>query len=66
MKMSLNNKTPILTEEDNPSWHCSDECCFKDLYMGHSFQQCRYFNEIRCSEGYSYTLQNKVHDIFKL
>jgi hypothetical protein len=66
MKLSLNNKTPILTEEDKPSWHCPDECCFNGLYMGHSFQQCHYFNEIQCSEGYSYTLQNKVYDIFKL
>lgn len=66
MKLSLNNKIPILTEEDNPSWHCPDACCFKDLYMGHSYQLCHYFHEIQCSEGYSYILQNKACDIFKL
>jgi hypothetical protein len=66
MKLFLNNKTPVLTEEDEPSWSCPDICCFKDLYMGHLSQFCNYFSEIRCTQGYSYTLQNKVNDIFNL
>jgi hypothetical protein len=65
MKLFLNDKTPILTEEDMPSWHCSNSCCFKGLYMGHALQVCRYF-KVQCSRRYSYTLQNKIYDIFKL
>lgn len=65
MKLFLNNKTPVLTEEDKPSWHCPDTCCFRLFYMEHSFAICNYFKK-RCTQGYSYTLQNKVHDIFKL
>lgn len=65
MKLSLNNKTPILTEEDKPSWQCSDVCCFNGLYMGHPLRICNYFTT-RCTREYSYTLQNKVYDIFKL
>lgn len=65
MKLFLNNKTPVLTEEDVPSWHCPDTCCFHLLYMGHSIQICNYFKK-QCTQGYSYTLQNKVHDIFVL
>ena len=65
MKLFLNNKTPVLTEEDMPSWHCPDTCCFHLLYMGQSFQICNYFKK-KCTQGYSYTLQNKVYDIFKL
>ena len=65
MKMALNNKTPVLTEEDKASWQCPDVCCFKGLYMG-QYQLCNYLNEIQCTKGYSYTLQNKVHDVFKL
>ena len=65
MKLFLNDKTPVLTEEDEPSWHCSSTCCFYSLYMGHSLQICNYF-EKQCTQEYSYTLQNKVHDIFKL
>lgn len=66
MKLFLNNKTPVLTEEGKPSWQCPDVCCFKGLYMGHSYQLCNYFHEIQCTEGYSYTLQNNAYDIFKL
>ena len=65
MKLFLNNKTPVLTEEDMPSWRCTDACCFHLLYMGHSLQICNYF-EKKCTQGYSYTLQNKVHDVFNL
>lgn len=65
MKLFLNNKTPVLTAEDEPSWHCPDTCCFHLLYMGHSLQICNYF-EKRCTQGYSYILQNKVNDIFKI
>jgi hypothetical protein len=65
MKLFLNNKTPLLTEENIPSWHCPDTCCFQLFYMGHSLPICHYF-EKRCTRGYSYTLQNKVYDIFKL
>lgn len=63
MKLFLNNKTPILTEEDMPSYHCPNTCCFNDLYYGAWLCQC--FNK-QCTQGYSYTLQNKVYDIFKL
>ena len=66
MKMELNNKTPVLTEEDKPSWHCPDTCCFHLLYMGHSEQICHYLKGVRCTQGYFYTLQNKIQDIFKL
>lgn len=65
MKLFLNNKTPVLTEEGMPSWHCPDTCCFHLLYMNHPLQMCNYF-EKRCTQGYSYTLQNKVHDVFNL
>ena len=63
MKLSLNNKTPILTEEDKPSWHCPTTCCFNDSHCGAWLCMC--FNK-QCTEEYSYTLQNKVHDIFNL
>lgn len=65
MKLFLNNKTPVLTEEDEPSWHCPNSCCFRSLYMGHALQVCRHF-KAQCSQGYSYTLQDKACDIFKL
>ena len=65
MKLFLNNKTPILTEEDVPSWNCPDTCCFRSLRMGHSSQICNFFKR-RCTQEYYYTLQNKVYDIFKL
>lgn len=65
MKLFLNNKTPVLTEEDMPSWRCPDTCCFHLLYMGHSIQICNYFKK-QCTSGYSYTLQNKVSDVFNL
>lgn len=65
MKLFLNDKTPVLTEEDIPTRCCPNTCCFHQLYMGHALQVCRYFKS-RCTQGYSYTLQNKVHDIFKL
>lgn len=63
MKLFLNNKTPVLTEEDMPSWHCPTTCCFNDLHYG--ALSCQSFHK-QCTQGYSYTLQNKVHDIFKL
>jgi hypothetical protein len=65
MKLFLNNKTPVLTEEDEPSWDCPNTCCFHQLYMGHALAICRYFDK-ECTQRYSYTLQNKVHDIFNL
>lgn len=65
MKLFLNNKTPVLTEEDEPSWHCPNTCCFHLLYMEHASQICNCFKK-RCTQGYSYTLQNKVSDVFKL
>lgn len=65
MKLFLNNKTPILTEDDVPSWTCPDTCCFLSFYMGHTLKICHYFNK-QCTAGYSYTLQNKTHDIFKV
>ena len=66
MKLSLNNKTPILTEEDEPSWRCPENCCFQGLYMGHSLRICNYFKEIQCTSEYRYVLKSTVHDIFKL
>lgn len=65
MKLFLNNKTAVLTEEDEPSWACPDTCCFHLLYMGHASRICNYFKK-KCTQGYSYTLQNKVSDVFKL
>lgn len=63
MKLFLNNKTPVLTEEDEPSWQCPVTCCFQALNDALS---CTRAFRRQCMEGYSYTLQNKVHDIFKL
>jgi hypothetical protein len=63
MKLFLNNKTPVLTEEDMPSWNCPKTCCFFRLrFCGLS---CDHFIR-QCTKRYSYTLQNKVHDIFNL
>jgi len=64
MKISLNNKTPVLTEEDKPSRHCLATCCF--YYLLDSPVSCHRSFRKECREGYSYTLQNKVNDIFKL
>lgn len=64
MKLFLNNKTPVLTEEDMPSYQCPISCCFYDLL--YSPLQCSQCFRKQCKEGYSYTLQNKVHDIFNL
>jgi len=65
MKLFLNDKTPVLIEEDILTLHCPDTCCFHLLYMGHSLQICQYFKS-QCTSGYSYTLHNKVNDTFKL
>lgn len=65
MKLFLNEKTPVLTEESEPSWNCPETCCFRMLYMGHAVSICHYFKN-QCTQKYYYTLQNKVHDIFKL
>lgn len=64
MKLFLNNKTPVLTEEDVPSRQCLTTCCFHDLLYS-SLSCYRVFHK-QCKEGYSYTLQNKVYDIFNL
>jgi hypothetical protein len=48
-----------------PSWHCPDTCCFHLFHAGHSLLICNYFKK-QCARGYSYTLQNKVNDIFNL
>ena len=63
MKLFLNNKTPVLTKEGIPSWHCPNNCCFNDSHCGAWL--CQSFHKQCCAE-YSYTLQNKVHDIFQL
>lgn len=63
MKLFLNDKTPVLTEEDMPTWHCPATCCFNDLHYG--ALSCQYFRK-QCSEGYSYTSQDSIYDIFKL
>lgn len=64
MKLFLNDKTPVLTKEGIPTRHCPNTCCFYALY--HSALTCYQFIPRQCCEGYSYILQNKVHDIFKL
>ena len=67
MKLCLNNKIPVLTEEDIPSWSCPETCCFHLLYMGrHPSQICYRLKEVSCKPGYFYSLQNKTYDIFKL
>lgn len=63
MKLFLNDKTPVLTAEAEPSLNCTKTCCFfrlrfRELSCGHFIKQ--------CTERYSYSLQNKVEDIFKL
>lgn len=65
MKLFLNNGNPVLTKEAVPSWHCPNTCCFHLLYMNHPLQMCNYFKK-QCIEGYSYTLQDNIYDIFKL
>lgn len=64
MKLFLNNKTPVLTEEDEPSRQCLPACCFYDLL--YSPLSCYRSFRKQCTQGYSYTLQNEVYDIFKL
>lgn len=64
MKLFLNDKTPVLTKEGIPTWHCPNTCCFYALH--HSVLSCYRSIRKQCCEGYSYILQNKVHDIFKL
>ena len=66
MKLCLNNKIPVLTEEFDPSWCCPDECCFRSLYMGHPLQICHRLKEVICVPGCFYSLQNKTYNIFKL
>lgn len=63
MKLFLNNKTPVLTKEDEPSWRCPNTCCFNHIHYGAWL--CQPFKK-QCTHEYSYTLQNKVHDIFNL
>lgn len=63
MKFLLNNKTPVLTEEDDPSWNCTKACCFYNLLYGKL--SCSHFSK-QCTEGYSYTLQDNISNIFKL
>lgn len=63
MKLFLNNKTPVLTEESEPSRNCTKTCCFfrlrfRELSCSHFIKQ--------CTERYSYTLQDNIYDIFKL
>lgn len=65
MKLFLNDKTPVLTKEDIHTWHCPNTCCFHLLYMNHPLQMCNHFKK-QCIEGYSYTLQDSIYDIFKL
>lgn len=66
MKLCLNNKIPVLTEEDMPSWCCPDTCCFHSLYMGRPLQICHRLKEVICTPGCFYTLQDNIYDIFKL
>lgn len=63
MKLFLNDKTPVLAEESEPSWNCPKTCCFFNLLYGEL--SCIHFSR-QCDEVYSYSLQNKVEDIFKL
>lgn len=64
MKLFLNNKTPVLTEEVEPSNQCLTTCCFYNLL--YTPVACYRAFHKQCTQEYSYTLQNKVHDIFKL
>ena len=64
MKLFLNNKTPVLTKEIEPSWHCSEICCFYAL--AYTPLSCNLSFHIKCTEKYSYTLQDNISDIFKL
>ena len=64
MKLCLNNKIPVLTEEDKPSRECTTICCFyNSLYTPLSCY--RSFRK-QCKEGYSYISQDNIYDIFKL
>ena len=63
MKLFLNDKTPVLTAEIEPSWNCPKTCCFDTLRT--SQLSCLRFHR-QCTEGYSYTLQDNIYDIFKL
>lgn len=64
MKLFLNDKTPVLTEEDVPSRQCLTTCCFYHLL--YTPLSCYRSFRKQCREGYYYTLQNKAYDIFKL
>lgn len=64
MKLFLNDKTPVLAEEAEPSWECPATCCFHALL--YTQLSCYRSFHKQCTEGYSYSLQNKVEDIFKL
>lgn len=65
MKICLQNKTPVLTKEINPSWNCSNTCCFYKLYIEHSVSICHQIQK-SCTKEYSYTLQDNISDIFTL
>ena len=64
MKLFLNNKTPVLTKEIEPSLHCSETCCFYAL--AYTPLSCTLLFRRKCTEKYSYTLQDNISDIFKL
>lgn len=65
MKICLQNKTPILTEEVIPSWKCSNTCCFKRFYLKHGVSLCNHI-PLKCIKGNFYKLQNTISDIFTL
>lgn len=64
MKLFFNNKTPVLTEDPDPSWQCPGTCPFNGMFMGRD-SICSYFPK-QCTEYHSYTLHNYVSDIFTL
>ena len=64
MKLFLNDRNPVLTEEAEPSWNCPKTCCF--IALGHTPLSCHLSFRKQCSEGYSYISQDNIYDIFKL
>ena len=64
MKLILNNKTPVLTKQEIPSYQCPTTCCFNTLRFS-PFPCYRFFQK-QCNKDYSFTLQDKVDEIFKL
>ena len=65
MKICFQNKIPILTKDINPSWNCTDSCCFRKFLMDNSVFICHELS-LYCTSEYVYTLQDNISDIFTL